>query len=191
MRTKVLLAVMFLALLILLPAFYFRNAAISPPRGEGDAAQPAGQSGTEAASSAAASVPIPRPLLPIRSTAPPPSNPESAADLSAADHHAYVVQRKAELIQMGMTDDPGALKTILAELNNQDPEIRKTALMATIDFGSLEAIPALKNQLSWTDDLQEKMDIQKAIEFLQLPRAHPENASIGQQDPGLPAAGSN
>jgi HEAT repeat protein len=196
MRTKVLLAVTLLALLILLPAIYYRNTSSSPPPGQADDAQVVRQDGADASTSPAPPAKpaaTPRTLAPIRPPALLPST-ENAADASPAEHQAYVIQRRAELLQMGMSDDPAALKTILSELNNQDPEIRKTALAAAVDFGSLDAIPALKNQLAWTDDLQEKMDITKAIEFLQLPPARPnsDGAPITQQgSDAAPAAESN
>jgi hypothetical protein len=175
MRTKVLLWVVLLAVLILVPSIYFHTASHSTPpieMGAAPVAQP----------SAAAPVakPFPR-TLPARAPEPSPSIQPSAADLGAPGHEEYVTQRKAELLQMGMTDDPVALQTILSELNNQDPEIRKTALTATIDFGSKDAIPALRNQLDSTDDFREKMEIQKAIDFLELPPARPEGAAISQQ----------
>jgi type IV secretory pathway VirB10-like protein len=176
MRTKVLLSVVVLAVLILVPAVYFHNAATSPPSTETTAA-PVAQQDTPAA----AARPSQRPLLPARAPQPPPSIQPLAADVGAPGHQEYVTQRKAELLQMGMTDDPAALKTILSELNNQDPEIRKTALTATIDFGGKDAIPVLKNQLDLTDDFREKMEIQKAIDFLELPPARPQGAPISQQ----------
>jgi HEAT repeat protein len=95
--------------------------------------------------------------------------PDAATDLSASDHENYVFTRRGELTQMGMSDDPSDLKTILSELNNKDPEVRQAALSATIQFGSQDAIPALQNEMAWTDDPQEKVDLQKAIKYLQLP----------------------
>jgi hypothetical protein len=180
MRTKVLLWVVLLAVLILVPAIYFHNAGNSPPLSETAAVPVAQESGADV-SAAPAVKPSPRAVLPGRAPQPPPSTQPLAADVGAPGHQEYVLHRKAELLQMGMTDDPAALKTILSELNNQDPEIRKTALTAAVDFGSKDAIPALKNQLDLTDDFREKMEIQKAIEFLELPPARPEGAAISQQ----------
>jgi hypothetical protein len=181
MRTKVLLSVVLLAVLILVPAIYFYSAGDSAPRAE-TAAAPVAQEGGADAAAVPATKPSPRTILPGRAPQPPPSTRPIAADVGAPGHQEYVLQRKADLLQMGMTDDPAALKTILSELNNQDPEIRKTALTAAVDFGSKDAIPALKNQLDLTDDFREKMEIQKAIDFLELPPARPETSAISQQN---------
>lgn len=188
MRTKVLLGVTLLALGVLLPAIYFRNASTATPPDASSADQ------TDSADASAPQIPYkptPRPLKPVHVQEPPPSATASAADLNASDHADYVLQRRAELIQMGMSDDPAALKTLLSELNNQDPEIRKTALNAVIDFGSKDAIPTLENQLAWTDDLHEKMEIERAIEFLQLPPAHIDAAPLSQQSTAPSPAENN
>ena len=95
--------------------------------------------------------------------------PDAAADLAAANHEDYVMTRQAELAQLGMSDDPADLKTILSELNNKDSRLRDAALSAAVQFGSQDAIPALKNEMAWTDDPQEKVDILNAIKYLQLP----------------------
>jgi hypothetical protein len=174
MRFKVILPAFVVAILILLPAIYLRHASVSPPP-----APPA------ADQTSASPAPQPSPhleLIPSRSENRLPPPQDEAADTSAPDHPAYVVERKSELLQLGMSDDPADLKTILSELNNPDPEIRKTALIATVDFGSQDAIPTLKNEVMWTDDPQEKIDLQSAIDFLQLPPVQVnEAASVTQQ----------
>jgi hypothetical protein len=85
-------------------------------------------------------------------------------------HDEYVTKRKADLYDMGMSENPASLKIILSEIHNPDPEIRQAALTATMDLGSPEAIPALQNEMAWAEDLQEKMDLKNAIDFLQLPK---------------------
>lgn len=85
------------------------------------------------------------------------------------DHDTYVLKTRGELSELGMQNDPESLKKILSELENPEPEIRKAALTATLDFGSKDAIPTLQNELNWATDPQEKVDIQKAIDFLELP----------------------
>ena len=164
MRAKVVLSASGLALLILAPAIYFHLAPSSPPP---DQSAPA----PVAAADQASTPPAPRHHLTIG-----PANggegvpaPDAAADLSASDHADYALTRRGELTQMGMSDDPSDLKTILSELNNKDPDIRQAALSATIQFGSKDAIPALQNEIAWTEDPQEKVDLQKAIKYLQLP----------------------
>jgi HEAT repeat protein len=91
--------------------------------------------------------------------------------LNAPDHGDYVQERKAELLDLTTSSDPSALPAILSALNNQDPEIRQTALSAVMQVGNKDALPALKNQLAWAEDPREKVAIQDAIDFLQLPPA--------------------
>ncbi len=88
-----------------------------------------------------------------------------------AQHQTYVEKRTEELMDLAMSDDRSSLETILSELTNRDPEIRKAALQATIQFGSRDAIPKLMDVVSQVDDPKEKADIVEAIEFLKLPSA--------------------
>jgi hypothetical protein len=89
----------------------------------------------------------------------------------AGQHQAYVEKRIDELMELAMTDDRSSLDTILSELTNRDPQIRKGALEAAIQFGSRDAIPNLMDLVSQVDDPKEKADIVEAIEFLKLPSA--------------------
>ncbi|MGA2866527.1 MAG: HEAT repeat domain-containing protein [Verrucomicrobiota bacterium] len=86
-----------------------------------------------------------------------------------ARQRAYAEQRVAELYELSMNDDSASLESILSELTNRDPEIRKAALEATVQFRSREAIPRLLEAASQTDDPHEKAAIADAIEFLKLP----------------------
>lgn len=95
---------------------------------------------------------------------------EARQTTSSEDAHKdYVEQRSSQLMELAMTDDPASLETILSELTNRDPEIRKAALEAAIQFGSRDAIPKLADAASQTDDPNEKAAIADAIEFLKLP----------------------
>lgn len=95
----------------------------------------------------------------------------------------YVEQRVAELMDLGMDDQPASLQTILGELNNREPEIRQAAVQASMQFGSRDAIPRLRDAMDQTDDLKEKMAIQEAIEFLQTPSALEVVATHGKAAP--------
>ena len=88
-----------------------------------------------------------------------------------AQHQAYVEKRIEELTDLAMNADSGSLDTILSELTNRDPQIRKAALEATIQFGSRDAIPKLMDAVSQIDEPKEKADILEAVEFLKLPSA--------------------
>ncbi len=169
MRPKVILSVAAVALLILLPALYYRFAPASAPR-----AQPAVET-VDAAGSAPAAQPAAsqrlRTVRPLEDQVPAPEQ-DSRASPTAANHQDYVVGRVSELSDLATSNDPVSLKVILSELNNQNAAIRKAALGATVQFGGRDALPALSNQMTWTEDPREKMAIQNAIEFLQLPSAN-------------------
>ena len=94
---------------------------------------------------------------------------EAAPDSPEAKHQAYVEARVAELGDLAMEDDQASLDTILSELTNRDPEIRKAALEASIQFGSRDAIPKLADAASQIDDPKERAAIEEAIAFLKLP----------------------
>ena len=96
-----------------------------------------------------------------------------------AQHQTYVEKRIEELTDLAMNDDSSSLDTILSELTNRDPQIRKAALEATIQFGSRDAIPKLADVVSQVDDPGEKHDILEAIEFLKLPSASEVIAQAG------------
>ena len=98
---------------------------------------------------------------------------------SLAQHQTYVEKRIEELTDLAMNDDSGSLDTILSELTNRDPQIRKAALEATIQFGSRDAIPKLMDTVSQIDEPKEKADILEAIEFLKLPSASEVIAQAG------------
>jgi hypothetical protein len=193
MRAKVVVTAAGLALLILAPIVYLRFHSPSP--------EPSAALAPEVSASSA-NVPAPV-AAPVRRWTPPdritaqgvPASHDPAADMTAPNHADYVLQRRSELTELGMSDDPAALKTILSELNNQDLQIRQAALSATIQFGSKDALPMLKNELTFTEDAQEKVDIQNAIEYLQLPSASDaltnDSAVVTQQSPDAPSSPRN
>lgn len=86
-------------------------------------------------------------------------------------HAVYVTARSDELMELAMKDDSASLDSILGELTNRDPQIRKAALEATIQFGSRDAIPKLLDAAAQTDDSQEKAELTQAAEFLKAPSA--------------------
>jgi hypothetical protein len=172
MRIKIILPAFALALAILVLAFHYSSGPVTTGTG-------AAKSQTPVAGASVAAVP---PAFPRAMTSyaiiPAASRRDDFANLSVpppAPGPQYALQRTAELNQLAASDDPANLQTILSELNNPDPVIRKAALRATVDFGSRDAIPALSNAMASVDDPQEKVDIIKAINFLQLPRFRPEN----------------
>lgn len=101
--------------------------------------------------------------------APPGVSPSDAASAAEA-HEAYVARQINELMDLAMTEDTNSLHVILSELNNRDPRIREAAVTASVQFKSPDAIPALRDAYPGTDDLEEKVRIARAIDFLSLVR---------------------
>ena len=94
---------------------------------------------------------------------------EHPDDSPEAKHQAYVEERRNHLMDLAAEDDQESLKTILSELTNRDPEIRKAALEAAVQFGSRDAIPSLAEAALQSENPEEKAAINKAVEFLKLP----------------------
>jgi HEAT repeat protein len=111
---------------------------------------------------------LPAPLEKIQ----PESNPGAdltADNSAAAENENYVANRIAELEDLAMTDDSSSLATIESELDSREPRIQEAAVAATIQFGSRDAIPALRAAYGHLDDPGQKVNIQMAIDFLELP----------------------
>ena len=77
-----------------------------------------------------------------------------------------------------MNDDPASLSNILADLTNPEKKIREAATDATKQFGSTNAIPALKAAVETTDDPQEKAAYLEAADFLSLPSMDVNGSSV-------------
>jgi len=85
------------------------------------------------------------------------------------NHQTYVERRTAELQDLATENDAASLTAIVSELTNRDRDIRAAALEAAIQFGSRDAIPGLMDAATQIDDLAERAEINKAIEYLTLP----------------------
>ncbi len=83
-------------------------------------------------------------------------------------HEEYISRRTADLLDLGMSDDPASLNAILLELDNPEAKVREAAVIAAVQFKSANAIPALQQAYARTDEPEEKLAIRKAIEFLEL-----------------------
>lgn len=80
-----------------------------------------------------------------------------------------VENRITNLEELAMNNDAGSFKLILESLTDPNPQIRAAALVATVQFNSPAAIPALQNVLAEVDLPQEKVNVQDAIDYLKLP----------------------
>jgi hypothetical protein len=94
---------------------------------------------------------------------------DDSANAENGDYEVYVVNRITELENLGMANDPNSLAEIESEFDNRDPRIQTAAVAAAVQFGSRDAIPALQDAYRHFDDPGQKINIQKAIDFLKLP----------------------
>lgn len=119
----------------------------------------------------------------VQSTLP----PISTNGLSAEEIEDAINQRIVELNDLASDNKPGALAKVIGELRNDLPEIREAALEIVMQTGSTELIPALQEAASNSDDLTQKAEIAKAIEFLSLPSlVQVSAASSGNRTTGKP-----
>lgn len=115
----------------------------------------------------------------------PVSNPGVADNSAATENENYVANRIAELEDLAMTDEASSLATIESELDSREPRIQEAAVAATIQFGSRDAIPALRAAYERLDDPGQKVNLQKAIDFLELPTlSEIANATVPANDVG-------
>ena len=189
MRPKIIIIVVTLGLIVFGTLFAIRQSANRSTRNSEP--QPTASTTTQpsdALASAKAQSVTERAAAPSGSGTPSAANSTTAAEDA---HQAFVEKRTAELMDIAMTDDRANLDIILSELNNRDPEIRKAALEAAIQFGSRDAIPKLADAVSQTDDPNEKAALTDAIEFLKLPsltEIHAQSSSqpVANSAPGAP-----
>jgi HEAT repeats len=171
MRPKIVIGVIVLGLFAVVSALLFSQRG-GPPTETQPSETVSGQTATIDASTPGETVSAEKKADTRASLAA--TNSTSDADAAMADtpeekQAAFVVARVGELMDLGMNDDIDSLNTLLSELTNRDPEIRKAALEAVKQFGSQDAIPKLVDAASQTDDPYERVAIADAIEFLKLP----------------------
>jgi len=87
-----------------------------------------------------------------------------------------------------MENDSQSLESILAELENADPNIRQAAVDAAVQFGSREAIPRLAQAAAQAQDAKEKSAILEAIDFLKMPTLA---EALAQTNSSAPTASSD
>lgn len=108
------------------------------------------------------------PEIPIRENKPSRSNDPPLLATERLDGE-QVEQHIAALMDASAKSDPNSLALITNSLQHPNPEIRKAALEATIQFGNRDAIPLLRDLAAKTLDAREKIELQEAAEFLELP----------------------
>lgn len=88
--------------------------------------------------------------------------------LTAEERHDAIEAEVEHLQDLSRNDDPQSLSDILADLTNSEKEVREAAIEATKQFGSSNAIPALKAAAFNSTDTQEQMAMLDAANFLSL-----------------------
>jgi len=163
MRPKFVIALLLLALLVLGGALVLKRSlerkAAPPTNSLSTAPAPAPDSNALAQ----APSPVEPALVPATVAANPTNN------LTGEQRQAAIEDEIDRLQQWSANDDPQSLSNILADLNNPEKDIRDAAIEATKQFGSTNAIPALKAAADATDDPHEKVALLEAAEFLSLP----------------------
>ena len=80
-----------------------------------------------------------------------------------------IKDRCEELGYIAMRGDAAARNTILAELRNPVFDIRKSALSAAIQLNDRSIVPGMRAVVDATTNLEEKVDLLKAIDYINLP----------------------
>ena len=169
MRPKFILVLVLLTLLILGAGFLLTHRPGNPPASV--PTPPETAIAPTDSGSAAPAVPPPAPVA----AAP-------AASTPTPEQRQAAVEAEIDRLQLWSgNEDQASLSNILADLNNPDKEIRDAAIEATKQFGSTNAIPALKAAVNNTEDTQEKIAMLEAVDFLSLP-----NISTIQLPPPTP-----
>lgn len=122
-------------------------------------------------------------ILPMAAVKPVTPAPSAAADPAgdAAKSDANIQAHIDKLETLQGNDDAASLQAILSELTNSDKTIRAAAVESTIQFGSRDAIPVLKDLAARTGDSAEKKQLVDAADFLALPTL----TEIRAQSPNL------
>jgi hypothetical protein len=153
MRPKVVFALIVCALVVLGTALILKPHAgkMAAPAPVETAAAPAPE--------VAKDVPVPMP----------PPAPVEAPHVLTAEERQDAIQAEVEQLQeWSRNDDPQSLSNILMGLTNSEKEVREAAIEATKQFGSTNAIPALKSAAMNSTDTDEQMAMLDAANFLTL-----------------------
>ena len=166
MRGKILVPLITLGLLVLACAFLLHlNKSGTSPAGMQDSSDQFADNMSRKTDASLKSVHSPSSTTQDK---PLPNAYEAAVESPQEKYDAYVNERVAELMDLGAESDTNSLNTIISELTNRDPAIRKAAVEAAVQFGSRDAIPGLQEAILQAEDPEEKAACAKAIEFLGL-----------------------
>lgn len=112
------------------------------------------------------------PPAPAPEAANPPPLPAVPPPVAQAPHVWTDDERQAEIDRLqdwSRNDDPQSLSNILMDLTSSEKEVREAAIEAAKQFGSTNAIPALKAAAVNSTDTDEQIEMLQAANFLALP----------------------
>ena len=170
MRPKVVFGILLLAVGVAVGAVLLKHLAAPPPAPVVASAPAPAQTPVEPAP-----LPPPAPF-----SAPPP--PPLTAEQQEATNQAEIDQ----LMDWSRNNDPQSLSNILADLSSPQKDVREAAIEAAKQFGSTNAIPALKAAAMSATDTDEQIEMLQAANFLSLPsissiQLTPDQIAAGQQ----------
>jgi len=114
-------------------------------------------------------VPAPPPASNVVTSVTPAPASVSTGTLTPEQRQAAMDAETDLLQQWSANDDPASLSNILADLTSSEKEIREAAIEAAKQFGSTNAIPALKAAAASNQDTGEQIALLEAADFLSLP----------------------
>ena len=120
-----------------------------------------------------ATAPQPQPASEVVSAPPlqmtPPPAPVAPPRVMTDEERHDAIEAEVEHLQeLSRNDDPESLSNILLDLTNSEKEVRAAAIEATKQFGSSNAIPALKAAALNSTDTEEQVAMLEAANFLTL-----------------------
>ena len=158
MRPKFLVVLFLVTGVVLVGVFYFKPHVAPSP--------------TPSVIPEAAVAPVPEvPAMVVTPTPPAPVVTASVpvVTLTPEQRQAAIDAEIERLRQAGLSDNPADLTVILVDLTNPEKEIREAAILATKQFGSTNAIPALQTAAENTTNATEKAELLEAADFIALP----------------------
>lgn len=192
MRAKFVVPVILVALVLLGALIFMKPKASSP--GENNSTATGTETNIAPATTAAPSEAPQKEAVAAPAPTPEPAPVATNATAAVTSTNASLPpEERAALIEKledwQLNDDKQSLSNILATLSIRDPHVRAAAVEATKQFGSRDAIPALKAAADAATDIDEKIAILDAVKFLSLPMmGTPEAKAAEKIDDNPPAA---
>lgn len=96
---------------------------------------------------------------------------ENRTPLPPEQQAAVIAQGEliSDLFDAGSDGAPDKVEKVYTALGHSDPEVREAAVDVIVQYVGRDGIPRLRAAMAATDSLDEKKNIQEAIEFIELP----------------------